>query len=139
MIYIFLALVTYSSAILLATYANRHANISLVALVVNVISIFVPLLLYLGAKGDKTSSKGGVLAAIAGGVVISVFTLALGKSYEQNNVAIVAPIVFGGSIVFTSIASLFLFKEKIVPVQAVGLLLVALGLALVIISRVKTN
>ena len=139
MIYIFLALATYSSAILLATYANRHANISRVALVVNVISIFVPLLLYLGAKGDKTSSKNGILAAIAGGVVISVFTLALGKSYEQNNVAIVAPIVFGGSIVITSIVSMFLFKEKIVPIQAVGLALVALGLILIIFSRVKTN
>ena len=138
MIYIFLALITYSAAILVATFANRHANVSLVALLVNIISISAPLLLFLTEKtGNKISSKSGIIAAIAGGLLISVFTLALGKSYEQNNVAIVGPIVFGGSIVITSILSYFLFKEKIVPLQGIGLLLVTIGLGLVVYSRIK--
>lgn len=138
MVYIFLALITYSTAMLIATYANRHANVSLVALIVNVISVIVPLILFFGARGDKTSTKNGIIAAFLGGLIISVFTLALGKSYEQNNVAIVAPIVFGGAIVITSVASLFLFKEKILPMQAVGLVLVAIGLGLVVYSRLKS-
>ncbi|MCA9346287.1 hypothetical protein KC960_02250 [Candidatus Saccharibacteria bacterium] len=138
MVYIFLALITYSTAMLIATYANRHANVSLVALIVNVISVIVPLILFFGARRDKTSTKNGIIAAFLGGLIISVFTLALGKSYEQNNVAIVAPIVFGGAIVITSVASLFLFKEKIVPMQAVGLVLVAIGLGLVVYSRLKS-
>lgn len=138
MIYIFLALATYSAAILAGAFANRHANISLVNLIVNIISISAPLLLFLTAKtGSKISSRGGIIAAIAGGLLISVFTLALGKSYEQNNVAIVGPIVFGGSIVVTSILSYFLFKEKIVPLQGLGLLLVTIGLGLVVYSRIK--
>jgi len=138
MVYIFLALITYSTAMLIATYANRHANVSLVALIVNVISVIVPLILFFGARRDKTSTKNGIIAAFLGGLIISVFTLALGKSYEQNNVAIVAPIVFGGAIVITSVASLFLFKEKILPMQAVGLVLVAIGLGLVVYSRLKS-
>ncbi|MCA9328847.1 hypothetical protein KC959_03675 [Candidatus Saccharibacteria bacterium] len=139
MVYIFISLFTYSLGILVATYANRHANVSLVALIVNITSISIPLLLILTAKaGDKVSTKSGLAAAIAGGVIISVFTLALGKSYEQNNVAIVAPIVFGGSIVITTVASYFLFKEKIVPLQGLGLLLVAIGLGLVVYSRAKS-
>jgi len=138
MIYIFLALITYSAAILMGAYANRHANISLVSLIVNIMSISVPLLLFLTAKtGTKISTRAGIMAAIAGGLLISVFSLALGKSYEQNNVAIVGPIVFGGAIVITSILSYFLFKEKIVPLQGLGLLLVTIGLALVVYSRIK--
>jgi drug/metabolite transporter (DMT)-like permease len=138
MIYIFISLAVYSLAVLTAAYANRNANISLVALIVTVISISAPLMLFLGDKGSKTSTKPGIISAIAGGVLISVFTLALGKSYEQNNVAIVGPIVFGGAIVITSIASYFLFKEKIVPLQGLGLVLVTIGLALVVYSRVRS-
>jgi drug/metabolite transporter (DMT)-like permease len=140
MIYVFLALLTYSVAMMFATYANRHANVSWVSLIVNAISISAPLILLLAAKeGDKVSTKSGILAAIAGGLLISVFTLLLGKSYELNNVAVVGPIVFGGSIVLTSVASYFIFKEKIVPLQAAGLLFVVIGLGLVVFSRMKTN
>ena len=138
--YIFLSLITYSVAMLIATYANRHANVSLVALIVNTISISAPLILLLAAReGSKVSSKNGILAAIAGGLLISVFTLLLGKSYELNNVAVVGPVVFGGSIVITSVASYFLFKEKIVPIQGLGLVFVVIGLGLVVYSRLKTN
>jgi drug/metabolite transporter (DMT)-like permease len=140
MVYIFLALITYSVAMLFATYANRHANVSWVALIVNTISISVPLILLLAAReGSKASTKNGIAAAVAGGVLISLFTLLLGKSYELNNVAVVGPIVFGGSIVLTSIASLFLFKEKIAPLQGLGLVFVVIGLGLVVYSRIKAS
>lgn len=126
-------------AILVAAYANRNANIGLVALIVNIMSVSVPALLFFASRqGDKASTRAGIIAAVLGGVFISVFTLTLGKAYEQNNVAIVGPIVFGGSIVLTSIASYFLFKEKIVPMQGLGLLLVAVGLGLVVYSRVRS-
>ncbi len=141
MIFIFIALITYSAAILVATFANRQANVSLVALIVNVISVFVPAYL-VSTKWHQVSgshnSKSGLIASIIGGLLISVFTLSLGKAYELNNVAVVGPVIFGGAIVITSVLSMFIFKEKILPLQAVGLFLVAVGLGLVVLSRLKS-
>jgi uncharacterized membrane protein len=139
MIYVFLSLVTYSAAIMIATYANRNAKVSLVALVVNIISVIVPAIIVASKWSDasKGNSKLGLVMAVLGGIVISVFTLALGKAYEQNNVAIVAPIVFGGSIVITAILSMILFKEKIELLQGIGLLVVSIGLGIVIYSKVR--
>ncbi len=139
MIYVFFALITYSAAILIATYANRNANVSLVTLIVNVISIIVPAILVVTrwSSATKSNSRAGLVAAIVGGVVISVFTLSLGKAYEQNNVAVVAPIIFGGSIAITSIASIFLFKEKIELLQGIGLVVVCIGLGIIVFAKAR--
>jgi drug/metabolite transporter (DMT)-like permease len=140
MIYIILSLVSYSAAILLGVYANRYADFRLVAAIVNGISLLLPLILIFSKWKQSTGTQNtqwGLIAAVCGGVVISAFTLFLGKAYELNNVAVVGPAVFGGAIVITSVLSMFLFKEKIVPLQAMGLFFVTLGLGLVVYARLK--
>ena len=131
-------MIAYSGVILVGTFANRNASVSLVALIVNAMSVSVPLVLFLSSTSDKTNTRAGIIAAVIGGTLVSLFALAFGKAYEQNNVAIVSPIIFGGSIVVTSVLSYFIFKEKILPLQAAGLLFASVGLALIIYAKSKS-
>jgi drug/metabolite transporter (DMT)-like permease len=140
MFYIIAACLLYSAAILLGTYASRNANTNLVAAIVNIVSSLIPTVVVFASFSEKlkASTKAGLLAAGLGGVLIAFFVMALNKAYSEENVAIISPIVFGGSIAITSVASYFIFKEKIVGLQLVGLVLVLIGLSLVVISRLKT-
>lgn len=137
MIYIFLAALFYTGAIMFGTLASRSANTSVVSTIMNVMSALIPLaaavpvVMKKGFEGQKT----GILFAIVAGVAIALFTLALNKSYAENKVAIVAPIVFGGAIFLSAILSSIIFKEKISVVQGSGLFLLAVGLGLVIFAR----
>ena len=115
MVYIFLALIFYSTAIILGTYASRVANTSIVAALINIVSAVIPTIVAIPLlnKANIQNQRLGLLAALVAGILIALFSLALTKSYSQNKVAIVVPVVFGGSIVLSAILSYFLFKEKI--------------------------
>ena len=73
--------------------------------------------------------------AVLGGIVISLFVLALNKSFTQNKVGVVAPVVFGGAILISTVLSYFIFKEKIDGIETVGLVLVLAGLGFLIYAR----
>jgi drug/metabolite transporter (DMT)-like permease len=49
-------------------------------------------------------------------------------------VALVSPIVFGGTIFLSAILSYFIFKEKVSPIQFSGLAILGVGLLLIIYS-----
>lgn len=77
--------------------------------------------------------------SILAGIAIALFGLALSKSYATNKVAIVVPIVFGGSIFLSAILSAILFDEKITILQLIGLLFLAIGLAFIIYARASNT
>ena len=137
MIYIFLALFFYTIAILVATAATRHANTNLVSLIANFFSVLIPLAVVAPAFSKKMVSghKFGILLAATNGIVVGLFVLAINKSFSVNKVGIVTPIVMGGAIILSTIASYFIFKEKISWVEGTGLLLMFAGLAVVTYAR----
>lgn len=137
MVYIFLALIFYSTAIILGTYASRVANTSIVAALINIVSAVIPTIVAIPLlnKANIQNQRLGLLAALVAGILIALFSLALTISYSQNKVAIVVPVVFGGSIVLSAILSYFLFKEKITLFQGAGLALLAIGLIIITYAR----
>jgi|SRR3990167_5835886 len=138
MIYIILASIFYTSAIILGTIASRNANTNLIAGITNIVSVFIPLAVVAPLLSKKllADSKFGVLMAFFTGIAIALFTMALTKSYSENKVAIVVPIVFGGAIFLSSLLSYFFFKEKITPYQGAGLIFLGMGLLLIIFARI---
>ncbi len=74
------------------------------------------------------------MAALSG-IIVSLFVLTLSKSFTQNKIGIITPVIFGGAILFTTILSYFLFKEKITITEGIGLGLVLAGLVVVIYAR----
>lgn len=69
------------------------------------------------------------------GVAAGIYIMALSKSFSENKVALVVPIVYGGTILLSSVLSYFIFKEKISLIEGIGLLLVLAGLAIILYAR----
>lgn len=137
MIFIILAMMFYSIAIVFGAAAARHTNSTLSAAVTNLISAIIPLVAVVPLIGKKTisSQRLGIFYAAMCGVAVAVFVIAINKAYAHNKVGIVAPMVFGGAIFLSTTLSYFIFKEKVSAVQSFGLLLLALGLGVVTFAR----
>jgi len=130
-------MVFYTVAILLAAVASRNANSNFVSAIVNTVSAILPIGIVLPLLSNKLlhNSKYGIIMAILAGIAIALFSLALNKSYTTDKVAIITPLVFGGAIFLSSIVSFFFFKEKVTPVQTIGLMLLGAGLLFVIYAK----
>lgn len=137
MVYILLAMVFYAIGIMFGVAASRNANTNLAAAITNLISAVVPIAAVIPLLGKKlfVNSKSGIVFAMLGGVSIAFFVMAINKAYTVNKVGIVAPIVFGGAIFLSTIASYFIFKEKVSSLQFFGLILLAAGLGVIICAR----
>lgn len=141
MIYLVFACILYTAAVLIATSASRNANTNIVAAVTNIVSVIVPIIAAapLLSKKAVTGHKYGIWMAALAGVVIGLFVLALNKSFSENKVGIVTPIVYGGTIFLSTVLSYFIFKEKITVVEGSGLVFVLIGLALVAYARATAS
>jgi drug/metabolite transporter (DMT)-like permease len=139
MFYIFVALATYTAAVLVGTAASRALNPVLLSGVVNSVSAILPLVLAypLLTRSTLTESRYGIVLGIAAGILIAIFTIALNKSYAVNKVAIVSPIVFGGSIVLTSVIGSIIFKEHLSRLEMLGLAVVSVGIGLIIYAKIS--
>jgi len=136
-VYIFLAAILFTCAITAAAIASRNLNTNLAAAITNLISAIIPVAVVLPilSKVNFQNQKLGILAAIVAGLFIALYAMAFAKSLSINKVAIVSPIVFGGTILLTAIVSYFLFKEKISLFQGIGLALLFLGLVFITYAR----
>lgn len=96
MIYIILAMLIYSVAILFATAASRHADTNLVAAISNTMAAFIPLAITIPFLTKKAihNQKFGIIMALIAGILIAFFVMAINKAYSLNKVGIVAPVVW---------------------------------------------
>lgn len=137
MIYIFVALICYTAALLFVTAAARNLNTNLSTAIINVVSAIVPIVISIPILSKKSlaSQRFGVSMAVLAGIMIALYGLAFAKGISINKVGVVAPVVFGGAIFLSTILSYFIFKEKVSQLQLIGLLFLALGFSLVIYAR----
>ena len=137
MIYLIIAAIIYTAATMFSTYASRHADTTLAGGLTNAVGALMPLTLVAleWAKRPVHNEKAGILAAIGGGIAIGLFVIIFNKSLTVNKVAIVVPIIFGGSILLSTIAGYVIFKERATPYQLAGLVLLLGGLAFMSYAR----
>lgn len=139
MLFIVLAAVFYSIAIIFSTVASRKIDTNLAAGIGNLISAIIPLIVAAPLLNKKLlnvpDSRFGVIMEIIAGIFVALFAMALTKSFSINKVAIVVPIVFGGSIFLSAILSYIFLKEKATITEILGLLILGIGLAIVTYAR----
>lgn len=137
MIFIFIALVFYTIAILSGAAASRNVNTTVAAALTTFISAFIPIIVAVPLLNKRlfNNHRFGILMALLSGVAIAVFAITINKAFSVNKVGIVTPVVFGGTIFLSTIASFFLFKEKTSPAQTIGLVLVGVGLLVIVYAR----
>lgn len=130
-------MVLYAVAIVFGAVASRNLNTNLAAGIMNVLPAVLPLVVAIPhfTKNTIMNHKFGLMMAMVAGILIAFFTMALTKSYALNKVGIVAPVVFGGAILLSTVLSAIFLKEKITTLEGIGLVVVLLGLALIIYAR----
>lgn len=130
-------MICYAAGIVLGAAASRNTNTNLAAAITNIVSGLVPVLVTipLFTKKTFTNQRLGILLAVACGIMIAAFVMAVNKAYAENKVGIVAPAVFGGAIFLSTVLSYFVFKEKVSSLQLLGLLLLAIGFGIVLFAR----
>lgn len=138
MITILVALGFYTTALMLIAVASRSINASVVTMVVNIMSAVIPIgaALPLIERYPVAQNKEGYMYAAIAGACIAVFGIALARSFADSRVAIVSPIVFGGSIFLTAILSALIFKERISMFQGIGLACIFVGLSFIVYSKI---
>lgn len=132
----------YSVGILFGAAAARHSDTNVATAIINTMSTVLPLIVVAYAASKKTlvsSDKFGITMAILGGLGVGLFVMAINKAFSVNKVGIVTPMVFGGAVFLSTIASYFIFKEKISALQGVGLVLLATGFIVITYARATTK
>lgn len=143
MIFIIGAAVFYAIAIIFSTVASRKIDTNLAAGLGNLISAIIPIIVAAPLLNKRLltvpDSRIGVIMEIFAGIFVALFTMALTKSFSINKVAIVVPIVFGGSIFLSAILSYFFLKEKITITEGFGLLVLGVGLGIITYARLTAK
>lgn len=141
MIYIFLSLIFYTGVVVVSTFASRMINSVIVSAIVNLVSTILPVMLAVPilTKSGIGNQKLGIFAAIISGVFVALFSLFLNKSFAENKVGIVAPIVYGGTILLSTLISYFVFKEKVSLIEGLGLSVLTVGFLIIIYARFTGN
>lgn len=137
MLYLFLAILLFTTLSLLSAAASRRTNSNLVTLIVNTFSVLMPLIILAPAfiKKSLTIDKPALIMTIIAGLCVGLFAMTVNKSFTLNKVGIVIPVVFGGTIMLTAVLSYFIFKETLKGFELAGLLLILAGLGFIIYAR----
>lgn len=141
MIYLILATLLLTILTIFAASASRNLNTNIVTAIVHTSAVFVPLMVALPAivKKEYTNHKFGIMMAIAAGISVGLYGLAINKAFTVNKLGVVTPAVFGGAILLTTLAGYFLFKEKLNNIELLGLVFVLAGFCLIAYARSQTG
>lgn len=105
-------------------------------LVFQVGSVTMALALWTMFSRNFENNSRGILYALIGGLLVSIFTTFTFKALEMGpGVSTVMPVIRIGGVLLVAILGILLFKDKITPSLALGLLLAASGIALMATAK----
>lgn len=138
-IMLIIASVLYTLFNLFVAKAGGKLNDNLAAAIFNGLGAIIPFLIYVFVKnknGTETTTSGLVYSILAGITIALVSVILVNIFARAENVSFVLPFVFGGTVVLGSIAGVFIFKESLSPMGIVGVTFVALGIGLLVYSKI---
>lgn len=130
--------VVYTLSTILTSRASLRLNAPLAATITNLVSVLLPLVLFLAWKNRNNMpvSKTGLLYAIGAGISIAIFTVLLTFLFSRaENVSFIMPVLYGGTIVLGALVGVLLFREALSPVGMAGIFLISAGISCVIYAR----
>ncbi len=98
-------------------------------------SFLTAITLYLLFSRKLEGNPKGMIFAVIGGVLISIFTTFSFKALSLGPVSTVIPVIRVGGVLLVTILGIILFKEKLTLNLVIGVLVSALGLYLIFSSR----
>lgn len=133
-----IAIVLYSGFGILTAQASTRLNSNLVAAIGNAIGMAIPLVVFYIAQAKKQviTTKEGIIYAVLAGVLIAGFSMLLTYIFSRSeNISFVMPVVYGGTIIVTTLAGIVLFKEHLSAIGIIGVALVAVGITCLVYAR----
>lgn len=138
--YIFLATIFYSAFQLFVSRTAGKIDATLPGVIGNTVAVLIPLGVFFYLQFIKraellTTTKSGVTFSILAGVAVAIYGIFLVKAFERAETAVVIPIVFGGSILLSTLISWIFFKETASTQSVIGTLLVVGGILLISFAK----
>jgi uncharacterized membrane protein len=121
-----------------AALAGGKVDSWLAAILYNSFGAVIPAFVYfLSRTKGKTTISGIIFAALAG-IAILLFSLLLARIFNKGgNLSYVIPLIYGGAIIISSLFGWLFLKDKISVLQGAGLCLIAIGVACVVMAKLK--
>ncbi len=136
---IILATIFYTLYDAFAAKASGKIDPNVSSVLFNGLGAILPLAIYLILRAKRTeivaTTKEGIIYSLLAGVAIALFSIIFIKVFEKGNLSYVVPLIYGGTIVLASIIGVFIFHDKINTLQASGLCVIAVGIAMVVFSK----
>jgi drug/metabolite transporter (DMT)-like permease len=133
------ATVLYSALLILSSRASGRIDPYWSSMVFGVASIVTPLALWLlGRMQHKPvlpTTASGLAYSIVAGAVAGIFTALLVKIFEKGAVSFAPPVIYGGAMVLTAVVGWLFFKEAVTALQATGIIVTAIGVALIVYAK----
>lgn len=134
------ASLVYSAFAVLIGRSGKGLNAYLNTAIFNTIGGLVPLAMYLWARYAKhvampPATTAGLTYATLAGVAIAAFNVLLLFVYSRGGVAYAMPTIYGTTIVLTSVVGWLFLGESVTLLGGVGVAVIAIGVALVIASK----
>lgn len=133
-----LATLSYALMVVALSRGPRYLDPNVVGAIVNLMGAAVPIAVaaFYGTRAGDPDAGRGVAWALAGGLGIACFTVAMTRIFALGgDIGVVSPVVYGGAILLTTLAGVTVFQERIGLLQASGLVLVAAGLGCIAYAR----
>ncbi len=139
---IILATILYTLFDIFASRAGNRIDANLSPVIFNGLGAILPLIIYAFYKFSKgvkliATTSSGVIYSVLAGVSIALFSILLIKIFEKGGLAYVVPLIYGGTVALASLTGWILFKESVSDPQIIGIVVVIVGIALIIISKVQ--
>lgn len=106
--------------------------------IISTLAGVIPLLIYLfiNKKDTIPTTKSGVIYSAIAGLFVGAFTIMLVRLFERGeNLSVIVPSVYGGTLVGATIIGWLFFKEDFSFYGLAGLLMISAGVGLVLYSR----
>lgn len=138
-----LAILFYTAFQVFAKLTGGKIASNLMPIVVNLVAVIIQLAIYGYLREVKhqellhTRPSGLLFAALAG-LGIAGFTIFFATLFQKGApISYISPIIFGASILLSSLIGIILLHEKVSMLQVVGSILIVAGLGLVAVSKLK--
>lgn len=131
----------YATFIILIAKVGKGLDPNLNVGIFNTIGGLAPLAIFLFARFAKKAESApittsGVLYSVMAGVAIAAFNILLLSIFSRGGVAYAMPVIYGGTIVLSTIAGWVLLGETFSLLQLAGVLVISCGVGMVVASKV---
>ncbi len=138
------AVITYSLYGVFASQASNRIDATLASVVFNGLAFVIPFVIYVFYKFVRhdrliPTTQTGLFYSLLAGIAIALFSILLVKLFEKGDVAYVMPVVYGGTIVVSSLVGWVYLKETVSLLQGVGIVVTLAGVLLVVLSRLSIH